>query len=498
MQNYNIENVSIWLTEPKAIILASISIAIIFLILLYFIVSTILQKQDKKGASINKIVLYLFRPTWTIWVALIFSLIIGGIFWGLDAKNHIIFNPNDLNPFGDRLWAWQAIEFLTAIGSWIVIFILFSLWLAIPIISLVSVQNIINEKKDINFHIKRLVWILIFTLITIAISNIMWVFPMNTHGTSLDVFKINSDYQDQFYRSAKWVYVNILQSAWYAWAFIGFSLFGLILSYIVIKTNNNKNYSIYNQIYKVFDKKIVVSQNRFDANIKVSYKLLTKPFQFFNTFGSVEMFVFIVAYSLFNMNTLWIHVATILLLSLVGYIVISLVTYVYGLIKYKDAKNEYSKLFLWNLINSIKPFLFLKTKDIKPEEIKDQNIQRTYSNNLNTCSLNISLNIVVPISFTVFLAFNNHPLYQTILTVGTNKYDSYMYGWMVWTTLIFGSFMLNFNTVGIDKSGAYGKNIVGASTYSIAPGLQTGVLGDLSSTLNHFAKWTDINLKLIF
>ena len=498
VKNYYVKDTSIWLTEPKAIILASVSVAILLLILLYLIASTIIQKQHKKGKRINKFILYVMRPSWTIWVSLIFALIMGGVFWGLDSKNHIIFDPSQQEPFGNRLWAWQSIQFLYAIGSWIVIFILFSLWLAIPFISFLSVKNILEEKQTWQFHAKRLLWVLVLTIITVAVSNLMWAIPMNDHQTSSEVFKINENYQDQFYRSAKWVYVYIFQAEWYAWTFVGFSFISLLSSYLLVKLTMNKKYSLVNSINKVMTKDVRVDQTKFETKIKYSFKFFTTPFSIFNSLGSLEMYAFIVAYSLFNMDTLWIHVATILLVSLLCYVFISIFIYVTGLIKYKNAYKEFSHLMALNLWNSIKPFFFIKASEIDVTKIKDKDIQETYSKNTQLSTLNLSLNIVVPISFTIFLGLNNHVEFNDLLQVGSNDYTITMHQPIFWSTLLLGSLMLSYNTCGVNKAGAYGKNIAGASAYSIAPGLQTGVLGDLSSTLSHFAKWTDTNLKLVF
>lgn len=491
---------SMWLTEPKAIALAGISVGLLFLILLYFIVSTIVQKIPKVKAKTPKAVLWLFRPGWATWLAFILAFIVGLIYYSLSKEFNFLYNPQDPNdPFNGKLWVWQSIQFLYSIGSWIVIFILFTLWLSAPFMAIVSFSKMYEEKQNYTYHLKRLLWILIMLGVTLGAANLMWVFPINSHYTSLEVFHINHNHQDYFYISAKEVYEHVFLTKWYAWVFLGYCalciLVGWVLAYLGA-TQRIRNAFSKKWIYK---DTVECFQNKFSVRFNHVKSVFMLPFTIANSLSALEFYAFFVAFSLFNIASLWLHITFILVVCLIAYVVIVLVTIVYGIIKYTGERKVYLQTVGGLLWQFIKPFFFIKhNKEYDFDSIKSDAIRETYNKNKNTPSINISLNIVVPVAFTVFLGFNNLPHFDTWNQVGTYSYGPIMHQATFWITLIASGFLFNYMYVGVSDSNSYGKNIVGAATYAITPGMQTGVLGTLSSTLGHFAKWTDYNLKLVF
>ncbi|GAA5414523.1 hypothetical protein [Ureaplasma ceti] len=495
---------SIWLTEPKAIALAGINCGLLFLILLYFIVSKVVTKAPKVKAKAPKWVLWLFRPGWATWLAFILAFIVGLIYYSLSKEYHLIWNPaNTADPFGGKLWVWQSIQFMYSIGSWIVIFILFSLWLSSPFIALISFSNMYKEQQNTQYHMKRLLWILIVLGITLGAANIMWAFPINSQYTSLSMFGLNAltaPHQDYFYHSMKVVYEYVILTKWYAWVFLSYCAICILVAWSLVHVAYTKRIHGWFSRYWIYKDTSEAYQNTFKTRFNQVKFWFTLPFEVSNSLSSLEFYAFWIAFSLFNIRSLWLHITFILIVCLIAYAAIVLVSLVYGMFKYRKEGRAYWKAvggITWDII---KPFFFLKhDKNYDSSRIESERIRAVYDNNSKLASAKLSENIVVPVAFTVFLGICNLPTFpQGVYQVGTYTYGPIMHGANYWLTLIISGFLFSYMYVGVGGSTSHGKNIVGASTYAITPGMQTGVLGTLSSTLTHFAKWTDNCVKLVF
>lgn len=496
--DYNLSHVSIWLTEPKAIILVAVSCVIFVLILLYFLVASLVHKVEKIKQKTPKIILWLFRSSWTTWLATVFAVIIGLIFWGLDGKQNFIYNPDVAGyPFNVDLWVWQSIQFLYATGSWIVTFILFSLWLAVPFICVISLLKLRNDKQNIDYHLRRIFWIVVVMVATLGAANLMWALPMNSQYGSLQIFKINPALQDIYYRSAKQVYESVFLTQWYPWVFLAYSLICLIGAAIYAKDFYDHRYSWIMRRYWFIVETMHAFSRQFKYDFDFNKKVFMYPFTIANWLAAVELYAFMVAFTLFNVDSLWLHIVFILIVCLIAYCFVVLFCIAVGLVKYRDRQASYLKEVGRLFICYLKPFAF-KKNNYAAEVIEDNFIQNNYARNDKCISTNMVLNIVVPVAFTVFLGFNNYPEFENFDQIGTYQYAPIMHQVPFWLSLIISGFMFTAMGVGIPDAGTYGKNFVGAATYGVTPGMQTGVLGITTSPLSHFGKWTDANIKLVF
>lgn len=490
---------SVWLTDPKAIAFVCISCGLMFLIGVYYIVSYVIKRLKVK----NKVVNHLFKTSYTVYIALVMAIIMGIIYSSLKHYANMYHDPKDPENFFGQLWVWQAVNFNYAIGSWIVTALFFTLLIMMPAVSYISLRKIFLEKTDYWFNAKKFLWIIFMVIVTLAVMCLFYVGPhgvslINGKDTSLSVFGLNKIYDDQFYYSAKWVYIYIFYTLWYPVLFIGWVSANIIIFGAIAYLEVIKNYSILDntKVVKLLFKKTGHNEvlHSFNATDLV-LKGLILPYNFFDGFSSIELYAFFSAFMLFNIKSPFIHIGMISLLLIITFICLMLSMYVFGMIKFRHNMKGYTKAY-FEIVHK-KFFNWFLTKEQKAAPyLSDTEMMNKY-NSTNYSSLKLTHTITVGIGFTIFLGFTNLTSYDTFNQIGTQHWSEIMYHPYFWFTSGVSAIIINYVFVDATHQSSMAKNAVGSAGYAVTPGMQTGTLSFLGQWLGKSGAMIDEQLKLV-
>lgn len=502
---------SIWLTQPKAISFVCISVFLMFLIGCYYLSSFLINKYIlkitfKKQPLSNKAMKLLkifFKTSYANYLALAFAIIMGLIYSSLKNYENLAFNsanPHNEVFLKNQLWVWQAISFNYTVGSWIVTFLFFTLLILLPAVSYVSLRNFLSEKLSWSLQLKKLSWILLMCIATLAIFCLFYVIPVIGKDTSLSVFSLSKTnlaigYQDHFYYSSKWVHENIFLTFWYPLFFIcylvlNFSVFGLIAYLEVFK---NKNILINKKFTKMIFHK--AENNRvltsFGLNNLV-FRGLIQPYHFFDTLSSVELYAFMTAFMLFNLKEPFVHIGSIMLLMIICFSCFMVAVFIYGSIKHK---NNF-KAYLNSYFNLVKINFYNNKKQKEIDVIENDVLKKQFTNH-NFGSFKITHTIIVGIGFTIFLGFTNLTTFNSFDQIGNTGWKDNMWQPYFWLSTGVTGFLATYLLIGASNQTSLAKNMVGSGGYSIMPGMQTGTLGFLGTWLAKSSNMIDAQIKLV-
>lgn len=409
----------------------------------------------------NSKLMCIFNNQNLIYFSSLISLLIGIIFSSL--VNFKKINEQNAN---DCMWVWECISFLYGFGMYLVALSFIFAWLLIPIVAWKAATSYLNQNNNFKLELKKIGFILFFILISTLVTNTTWWVPFNDVETPLTIFKINdSTFQkDMWFVGSKFLFENAFLTIWYPWTFLGYSIITLCLCFLVNYFKNKKddkpNQKVYLRIQKV----------------------LSWPYLIVDLLGSVGTFSFICSYFLFNWSSFFIHIGLVIFYFVACFLIIDSFLFLVLSLKYKKFKHK--KFLIHYLI--IKSF---KNVAGDYQNTKNQSdwwylkLEKSPVKKWNLCDASI-----IGLIFTIYLGFSNN---FSINPLDEIVYNQSMHDANFWILVLISAFVYNFLAYNQPSNISLARNFMGASTYSIAPGLQTGIFGWIMPSISKIVKFTD-------
>ncbi len=396
-----------------------------------------------------------------VYLGTLLGLIMGIIYSSLNNFHNL-----DIQNVTHSLWIWDCVSFTYSFGMYLIALAFIMAWFVIPVVAFKAMARFVKQENDYELELKKLGFIFLFMTITTLIMNLEWVVPFNDMSTPLTVFKVNDPQfnKDAWFIGAKYLFDHVFLTIWYPWIFLGYSLICLLICFLVASHYIKHHPGVEPMMSK-----------KWATGLCFGYDLI-------DAWGSVSAYSFISCYFLFNWQSFFIHLSLLITCLLVSYLLITGILLI--IIQARKPQQEDMHV-LYNTL-----WLFWRNKEDKIKLCHSQHpnwwyakIRKSKANAWNLCDA-----CVVGLSFTIYLGFANNFNFDS---EGAAFFTSNMYDVNFWVLVLVSGFVYNFLAANQASNAGLARNFMGASTYSITPGLQTGIFGWIMPTINKMSKVTD-------
>lgn len=410
-----------------------------------------------KNAKLKKV----FSLKNMVYLGTLLGLIMGVIFSSLNQFQNL-----DIQNVSHAKWLWDCISFTYSFGMYLIALSFILAWLVIPVVAFKAMGKFVKQENDYKLELKKIGFILLLMAVTTLVMNMEWIVPFNDMSTPLTVFKVNDPRfdKDTWFMGAKYLFDHVFLTVWYPWTFLCYSLVCLLICFLVA------NHLV---------KRHPFQEPRMDLGW---VKGLMFGYEFVDSLGSVAAYSFISCYFLFNWQSFLIHLSLLIGCLLVIYVAL------FGILllivqRFKPDERDMHDLYnvLWMYFKNKESVLAQNHKQV-PNWWYEK-IITSKANAWNLCDA-----CIVGLSFTIYLGFANN---FNLNPDGHAYFTKNMYDVNFWILVLISGFVYNFLASNQEKNAGLARNFMGASTYSITPGLQTGIFGWIMPSVNKMSKITD-------